>query len=79
MASTGSIPAHFDGVQILLDEPFTLEADAKLLVTILPKEDEEREAWLALSAQRLQDAYDDDEPEYPLTAIREMNRDYDRR
>ena len=31
-----SIPAHFDGRQILLDEPCELELNAKLIVTILP-------------------------------------------
>jgi hypothetical protein len=31
-----SIPAHFDGQKIVLDEPRDLEVDAKLLVTVLP-------------------------------------------
>lgn len=76
---TISIPAHFDGVHILLDKPYPLEPNTKLLVTVLPEEDEEREAWLPLSARRLADAYADDEPEYPLTSLREMNPNYDRR
>lgn len=74
---TITIPAHFDGEHILLDRPYLLEADAKLLVSVLP--DEEREAWLNVSARRLADAYGDVEPEYPLSAIREMNPHYDRR
>ena len=74
-----SIPAHFDGTRILLDEPFALEPNTKLIVTVLPEDDEEREAWLRLSAQGLAGAYADDEPEYPMTAIRELNPDYDRR
>lgn len=74
-----SIPAHFDGVQILLDEPYPLEPNTKLLVTVLPDEDEEREAWQSLSAQRLCDAYADDEPDYPLTSLRERNPHYDGR
>lgn len=74
-----SIPAHFDGVHILLDEPYALEPNAKLLVTVLPEKDEEREAWLRLSVQRLAEAYDDDEPEYLLSSVREMNPHYDRR
>ena len=77
--NTISIPAHFDGERILLDEPYTSEPDARLLVTVLPTKDEEREAWLQLSAQRLAQAYSDEEPEYPLSAIREMNPDYKRR
>lgn len=74
-----SIPAHFDGTHILLDEPYPLEPDTKLLVTVLPQKDEEREAWLRLSAQGLAGACADDEPEYPLSSVREMNPRYDRR
>jgi hypothetical protein len=59
-----TIAAHFDGKQILLDEPVELEPNTKLLVTVLPK-DEEREAWLNLSAQQLQNAYADEEEDYP--------------
>jgi len=33
--NTISIPAHFDGERILLDEPVELERDAKLLITVL--------------------------------------------
>ena len=71
--STISISAHFDGVQILLDEPYPLEPNTKLLIAVLPEQDEEREAWLHLSVQRLADACADDEPEYPLSSVREMN------
>jgi len=62
MAQT--IAAHFDGKQILLDEAVELEPNTKLLVTVLPK-DADREAWLDLSAKRLQDAYADEEEDYP--------------
>ena len=34
---TVSFFAHFDGQQIVLDEPFPLDADAELLITVLPK------------------------------------------
>lgn len=69
-----SILAHFDGAHILLDEPYSLEPNAKLLVTVLPEQDEEREEWLRLAEQRLADAYGDDEPDYPLSCILEMNK-----
>jgi len=59
-----TIAAHFDGKQILLDEPVELEPNTKLLVTVLPK-DTDREAWLSLSAQGLHDAYADEEEDYP--------------
>jgi hypothetical protein len=71
--STISIFAHFDGTQIRLDEPYSLRPNARLLVTLLPETEEEREAWLHLSAQKLIEAYSDDEPEYPLSAVRDSN------
>ena len=65
-----TIPAHFDGQHILLDEPVELEPNTKLLVTVLPK-DADREAWLQLSKKRLADAYSDDEDEYSLDLIKD--------
>ena len=50
-----------------------LRPNARLLVTLLPETEEEREAWLHLSAQKLTEAYSDDELKYPLSAVREMN------
>jgi hypothetical protein len=44
-----SIPAHFDGNQILLDQHFELKPNAKLLVTVLPNQDDEHLAWSNLS------------------------------
>ena len=49
-----SIPAHFDGERILLDKPVELELNTKLIVTVLPKQDAEREAWLRLSGKMLE-------------------------
>lgn len=40
-----TLPAHFDGDRILLDEPYELEPETNLVVTILPKQTEQ-EAWL---------------------------------
>ena len=62
-----SLKAHFDGQHIQLDEPFELPPDAQLLVTVLNPslaEEEERQTWLALSAQGLAAAYGDNEPDY---------------
>lgn len=47
---TLSIPAHFAGEHILLDEPVELEPDTQLIVTIVPKQNPERAAW-GLSGQ----------------------------
>ena len=71
-----SIPAHFDGKQILLDRPVTLKANAKLLVVVLPDSDEERSDWAKVSAAGLSHAYGDTEPEYTLDMIKEPNPDY---
>ena len=77
---TRTLRAHFDGNQILLDEPFELEPNTELLITILPKaSDEEREDWTRLSLESLARAYGDEEPEYPLDLIKEANPEYEGR
>ena len=73
--------AHFDGERICLDEPFDLKRDTKLIETILPRQelDNEHESWLLLSGQRLENAYGENEPEYSLKLIKEVNPDYEAR
>lgn len=62
-----SLPAHFDGQTIRLDEPFELPPNAALIVTILPSsETAERADWAAFSMACLARAYGDDEPEYSV-------------
>jgi hypothetical protein len=74
-----SIPAHFDGERILLDEPVELERNARLVVTVLPDGDPDRDAWLRLSLKQLNAAYDGDGDDYPLDSIKEMNPHYEGR
>lgn len=77
-----TLPAHFDGKQILLDEPFDLEPDARLIVTVLSnrkRTDDEHESWLRLSQQGLQSAYSENEIEYTLDMIKRPNPEYDKR
>ncbi|MBM4044570.1 MAG: hypothetical protein FJ279_05610 [Planctomycetes bacterium] len=75
-----TIRAHFDGNQILLDEPCELEPNVKLIITVLPKSsDEERQDWVRLSLESLARAYGDDEPEYSLDLIKEANPEYEGR
>jgi hypothetical protein len=77
---TRTLRAHFDGNRILIDEPYELEPDTALLITILPKaSDEEREDWVRLSLESLARAYSDDEPEYTSDSIKEANPEYDGR
>ena len=71
--NTISIPAHFDGERILLDEPFELEPNTKLIVTVLPKRDTEDESWHRVSGKRIEYAYSEDEEEYPIDLIKEAN------
>lgn len=72
-----SIPAHFDGERILLDEPVELEPNARLIVTVLPTDDADRDAWLRLSASQLNAAYNGDSDDYPLELIKEVNPDHE--
>ena len=74
-----SILAHFDGERILLDEPFELEPNAKLIIQVLPKGDDEREQWLTLSKSRFADAFANGEDDYSLDLIKETNPEYDAR
>ncbi|HEX5443606.1 MAG TPA: hypothetical protein VFW87_07245 [Pirellulales bacterium] len=78
MASV-NLRAHFDGKQILLDEPFQLQPNARLLITVLPNVDEEHQDWGRLALQNLERAYGPDEPEYPLELIQQANPDYEGR
>ena len=84
--NTVTMSAHFDGEKIQLDEPYNLEPNTALLVTILPSpthsgsaEEEERQDWLRLSLHGLVAAYGDDEPEYTIDMVKELNPDYQRR
>ncbi len=74
--------AHFDGHQIVLDEPSKLgelEPNTPLIITALSRdhEAEERETWLNLSLEGLNRAYGEDEPDYPLEVIKEFNPEYE--
>ncbi len=74
--------ATFDGEHIRLEEPHKLPKNARLLVTVLPPDDElakERADWLQFAAQNLARAYGPDEPEYTLDMVRERNPDYEER
>lgn len=76
-----TLRAHYDGHMIVLDEPFDLEPDTKLIITVVPDDlvDTEREDWIRLSYYALSRAYGDDEPEYTLDMIKEWNPDYEGR
>ena len=65
-----SIPAHFDGTQVLLDEKVALPINARLLVTVLDESNEDREEFLQLAANSLATAYSDEEVEYTAADLK---------
>ncbi|HYT62082.1 MAG TPA: hypothetical protein VEL06_18020 [Haliangiales bacterium] len=69
-----TLKAHYDGKQIRLYEPFSLERNARLLVTVIPGEtaEVERQAWRAASQASFARAYGEDEPDYSHAVIREQ-------
>ncbi|MCT7976139.1 hypothetical protein [Laspinema olomoucense] len=72
-----SLSAYFDGQSIQLDEPYQLEPNTKLIVTVIPEQPSERETWLSWSSHQLNRAYNA-EDEYPLDSIKVTNPDYER-
>jgi hypothetical protein len=69
---TVSLKAHYDGKTIRLDEPFDLPPNARLMVTVLPPlTGSDREDWSNLSVANLARVYGDDEPDYPVTSVRD--------
>jgi hypothetical protein len=67
-----TLKAHFNGKQIVLDEPFDLPPDSPLMVTVLPTEDSAEGAqWHSLSAVALARAYGEDEPDYSSDDLKE--------
>jgi hypothetical protein len=71
-----TVHLHYDGKQVLLDDKIDLPVNAKLLVTVIQMPHIQQESWLDLSAQRLDAAYADDEPEYSVKQLKERNPDY---
>jgi hypothetical protein len=68
-----TLKAHFDGKQVCLDDPYPLEPNTRLLVTVIPDAsvESERRAWLAASQAALARAYGNDEPDYSDAVILE--------
>ena len=75
--------AHYDGAQILLDEPASIRPNAQLLITVLPEADEgleaERADFFRMAAASLERAYGPNEPEYTLDDLIKVNPNYERR
>ncbi len=73
-----TLPAHFDGKSIILDAPFELHPQDRLLVTVLKFESksDERKDWIDSSLSQLSTIYSEDEPDYSLSMIKEPNPVY---
>ncbi len=65
---TVALTAHFDGEKVQFDEPCQLDTNARLMVVVLPPDDE-RQAWSRFSAGQLAKAYSDTEPEYTVADL----------
>jgi hypothetical protein len=65
-----TLKAHFNGKQIVLDEPFDLPPNSTLMVTVMPKEDSTGDAqWRGLAADALARAYGENEPDYSAADV----------
>ena len=64
-----SVPAHYDGQHILLDEPVQLPIGRRLLVTVLEEADD-KDDFHHLATLGLASAYGSIEPEYTEADIR---------
>jgi len=67
--TTVALTAHFDGEKVQFDEPCHIDANARLMVVVLPPEDEHH-AWLQFPAGQLAKSYGDSEPEYTVDDLR---------
>jgi hypothetical protein len=63
------VTAHFDGEKVQFDEPCQIETNARLVVVVLPPDDQRNE-WSRFSASQLAKAYGNSEPEYTAADLR---------
>jgi hypothetical protein len=69
------IHGHYDGTQVLLDEPCELKPNTKVIITVI--ENDEDTDWYLLGKKSFARAYADDEPEISLEKIKEFNPEYE--
>lgn len=69
-----------DSTHLELSQPVDLPAGRRLVVSLVEADEEldDRQQWLAASADTLSAAYSDSEPEYSLDLLKERNPEYDR-
>jgi len=64
-----ALAPHFDGKKVQLDEPFQLEPNARLVIVVLPSDDQ-HQSWSRFSVAQLWRAYGENEPEYTADDLR---------
>lgn len=68
-----ALKGTYDGEKIQLEGNPKLPKDSKLIVILL---DDESADWNELSSQSLNKAYGEEEPEYSLSEVKELNPGY---
>ena len=66
-----------DATLLRLLEPIQLPKLTRVKISVLPAENNERAAWLQASADRLSQAYSDDEPEYSTDLVKTPNPNFE--
>ena len=68
-----------DATHLELSNPIAGPLGRKVLVSVAESSDADadREQWIRLSADGLQSAYGDSEPEYSTAMVRERNAEYE--
>jgi hypothetical protein len=67
------IRGHFDGTQVLFDEPCELKPNTKVIITVL--QDDDDADWYLLGKKSFARAYAGDEPEISLEKINKGEND----
>jgi hypothetical protein len=65
-----------DSTHLELAGPIDVHQGERVIVSVIDSGDVEREAWTSFSGNRLQDAYGEEEPDYPLALVKESNPEY---
>lgn len=67
------LKAHFDGKQIVLDEPYALSPSSRLLVLVMPESgNQASDKRMDLATASLNRAYGDHEPDYSLEDVKTL-------
>ncbi len=69
-----AIKATYNGQQFQPDEPINLPANSKAIILVMNLAEE---TWYGLASHSLARAYSNDEPEYSLNQLKELNSDYE--